>query len=49
MLIVVSNVSNRSNGVICIACVSQDEEKLIKRELAAIKEQVSSPNTTMVS
>lgn len=26
----------------------QEEEKLIQRELLSIKEQVSSPNTTMV-
>lgn len=26
----------------------QEEEKLIQRELASIKEQVSSPNTSMV-
>lgn len=34
----------------CLKCVSpvQEEEKLIQSELASIKEQVSSPNTSMV-
>lgn len=34
--------------ILFLNVLQQEEEKLIQRELSSIKEQVSSPSTTMV-
>lgn len=48
--VVVSTLTVSVCDLIILKCVShvQEEEKLIQCELASIKEQVSSPNTSMV-